>query len=310
MDDTLKLWLCELERREEMSGDIFRFKVGTFACAIVNDGTYTYQNPGKSLFENAPQEALATALQEYGIELESWTEYISPYPSLVVDTGEYLVLVDTGMGARVPTTGQLLDNLQAAGFQPSDFDVIVLTHIHPDHAGGTIDSSGRPAFPNARYVLWQREWDFWTKNPDVSKLRDDHFVPVMLDTAERFLPPIKEQVDFVEPETEIVPGITAIAAPGHTPGQVALIVASAGEQLLVLADAVLHPVQIEWPEWIAPVDLLVDETVATRRHLLGRAATEKMLVFAPHFDFPSLGRVGIRGNGWCWVPQEQEISAR
>jgi glyoxylase-like metal-dependent hydrolase (beta-lactamase superfamily II) len=286
-----------------MNSDVFRFKLGNFDCAIVNDGTYTYQEPGAGLFENAPREELAATLKGMGIDLDRWRAYVSPYPSLVVNTGEHLVLVDTGMGPHMPTTGKLLENLQAAGFQPGDFDLVVLTHVHPDHAGGTIDSSGRPAYPNARYVLWRREWDFWTHAPDLSSLRNDRFSAMMLDTAARYLPPIKEQVHFVEPDTEIVPGITAIAAPGHTPGQLALIVASAGEQLLALADAILHPVQFERPEWVASVDLLMHETVVTRRHLFGRAATEKMLVFAPHFDFPSLGRVGVKEGGWCWVPQ-------
>jgi glyoxylase-like metal-dependent hydrolase (beta-lactamase superfamily II) len=291
-----------------MNSEVFRFKLGGFDCAIVNDGTYFYQKPGKALFENAPHAALAAALKGHAIDLDTWQTYASPYPSLVVNSGRHLVLVDTGMGPRVPTTGKLLDNLRAAAFRPDDFDVVVLTHVHPDHAGGTVDSSGRPAYPNARYVLWRREWDFWTDQPNLSNLRDDSFASMMLDTAERFLPPIEAQVDLIEPETEIVPGITAIAAPGHTPGQLALVIASAGEQLLALADAVLHPVHIEQPDWVSPVDLLVNETVCTRLQLLERAAAEKMLVFAPHFIFPSLGHVGANGAGWRWRPLPQTHS--
>jgi glyoxylase-like metal-dependent hydrolase (beta-lactamase superfamily II) len=288
-----------------MQGEVFHFTLGSFDCAIVNDGTYTYHEPGKVLFENAPREELAARLKGHGVDLDTWSSYVSPYPSLVVNTGRHLVLVDTGMGPRVPTTGRLLDNLQNAGFQPGDFDAVVLTHVHPDHAGGTVDNSGRPAYPNARYVLWQREWDFWCQKPDLSNLRDDRFAAMMLDTAARYLPPIKDQVAFVEPDTEIVPGITAIAAPGHTPGQLVLVIASANEQLLAISDAVLHPVHIEQPDWVSPVDLLVDETVRTRRHLLERAATEKMLVFAPHFEFPSLGFVEAKDQGWHWRPSDQ-----
>jgi glyoxylase-like metal-dependent hydrolase (beta-lactamase superfamily II) len=285
-----------------MNSDLFRFKLGGFDCAIVNDGTYIYQEPGKDLFENAPRESLVAALKRHDIDLDTWQTYASPYPSLVVNTGQHLVLVDTGMGPRVPTTGKLLDNLQAAGFQPEAFDVVVLTHVHPDHAGGTVDSSGRPAYSNARYVLWRREWEFWFHKPDLSNLRSDRFTAMMLDTAERFLPPIKDQVHLVEPGTEIVPGVTAIAAPGHTPGHLALVITSADEQLLALADAVIHPVHIEQPDWVSPLDLLVKETVSTRRQLLERAAAEKMLVFAPHFIFPSLGHVEANGAGWRWRP--------
>lgn len=285
-----------------MSADNYRFSVGKFNCAIVNDGFYTYLEPAKVIFETAAHEALADALKKHGIELDLWHEYVSPYPSLVVSTDQHLVLVDTGMGSRVPTTGKLLDNLKSAGYQPEDFDIVVLTHVHPDHAGGNVDSSGKPAFPNAKYVLWRREWDFWTDEPDLSNLRDDYWGPVMLDTAERFLPPISEQVDFVEPGTEIVPGITALAAPGHTPGQLALAISSEGEQLLALGDVIAHPVHVEQPGWVMAVDLLVDETVRTRRQLLGRAAAQKMLVFAPHFIFPSLGHVESVESGWRWRP--------
>lgn len=285
-----------------MSEDIYRFKVGKFDCAIVNDGFYTYPEPAKVLFENVPSDELASALNKHDIELDSWQEYVSPYPSLVIDTGRHLVLVDTGMGDRVPSTGKLLDNLQAAGFRPEDFDVVILTHVHPDHAGGTVDSNGDPAYPNARFVLWHREWAFWSDSPDLSNLRDDFWGPVMLDTAERFLPPIKDQVELVDAETEIVPGIRAIAAPGHTPGQLALHVSSDDEHFLAVADAILHPVNVEHPEWVAAVDLLVEETVKTRYRLLGQAAEEQMLVFAPHFVFPSLGHVASTDDGWSWQP--------
>ena len=206
------------------------------------------------------------------------------------------------MGNRVPTTGKLPANLQAAGYQPQDFDFVVLTHAHPDHAGGNLDTAGKPAYPKARYVMWRKEWEFWTKNPDLSALRDQRFAAMMLDTARKFLPPIAEQLMLVEPPTELVPGIKVIAASGHTPGQMAVVVSSQGEQLMAMSDVVLSPVQIEYPGWFAPVDLWPEETVATRRRLLARAAEQRMLVFAPHFHFPSLGHVEIGGDGWRWSP--------
>lgn len=296
-----------------MGDSIFRFSVGDFACAIVNDGTYTYHDLDKVMCENAPREQLAAALQEHGIELESWTEYVSPYPSLVVDTGTHRVLVDTGMGPRVPTTDKLAANLAAADFPLASFDVVVLSHVHPDHVGGNLDQAGRVAYPNARFVLWGREWDFWCNEPDLSGLRDDRFTPMMLDTARTYLPPIAPQVELLaleDREVEIVRGLTAVAAPGHTPGHLAVVVASGGEALLAVADAFLLPIHIAHPEWVAAVDLLVDETVATRRQLLQRAASEEMLVFAPHFPFPSLGHVAAQESGWRWLPQPQEALAK
>ena len=117
--------------------------------------------------------------------------------------------------------------------------------------------SGQPAFPNARWVMGRTEWDFWSGEPDLSALRDDHFIPMMLASAGANLPPIEPLLDFVEPGDEIVPGIVAVDASGHTPGQMALSISSGGEQLLALADAVIHPLHIEQPDWVAPLDLLV-----------------------------------------------------
>lgn len=283
-----------------MHANIYPFKVGKFDCVIVNDGTYSYPQPGTLFFEDVPHDRLAAALAEHNIDLDTWDVYVSPYPSLIIDTGEHRVLVDTGMGPMVPTTGNLKQNLKAAGFSPDDIDIVILSHAHPDHIGGNLDEAGLPAFPNARWVMGRREWAFWRGDPDLSALRDDHFIPMMLASAGANLPPIEPLLDFVEPGDEIVPGIVAVDASGHTPGQMALSITSNGEQLLALADAVIHPLHIEQPDWVAPLDLLVNETAVTRRRLLGQAAVEKMLVFAPHFAFPSLGHVILDGDGWRW----------
>jgi glyoxylase-like metal-dependent hydrolase (beta-lactamase superfamily II) len=307
---TMSMLLQFAIKESPMDANIYHFKVGEFDCTIVNDGTYSYPQPGKLFFEDVPLDRLAAALERYDIDLDTWDVYVSPYPSLVIDTGEQRVLVDTGMGPLVPTTGNLRRNLMAAGFSPGEIDIVILTHAHPDHIGGNLDEEGKPAFPNARWVMGRSEWEFWTGEPDLSALRDDHFIPMMLASAGANLPPIEPLLDFVKAGDEIVPGIKAIAASGHTPGQMALSVTSQGEQLLALADAVIHPLHIEQPDWVAPLDLMVNETVVTRRRLLGQAAVEKMLVFAPHFAFPSLGHVILEGDGWRWQAIfETEVSA-
>ena len=149
--------------------------------------------------------------------------------------------------------------------------------------------------------MWKDEWDFWTSERAELEL-GGHVGGVLLKFARRNLPPIQDQLDLVDHETEILPDIRAVAAPGHTPGHMALAVSSGGEQLLYISDAVLHPFHLERPEWYAAVDLAPEQVVATRRRLLDRAAAERALVLAFHFPFPGLGHVVRKGEGWQWQP--------
>jgi glyoxylase-like metal-dependent hydrolase (beta-lactamase superfamily II) len=291
-----------------MSTTSYRFTVGTFECTIVNDGNHTYTDPARRWFVNAPQEQLERVLRDYGLDPEQWTEYASPYPSLVIDTGEHRALVDTGAGNLMPTTGKLIPGLQAEGIAPDEIDTVVLTHAHPDHIGGTVDSEGRPAFPNARYVLWRVEWEFWTAEPDLSHIQIDEQIKQLIVTCARsHLSPIQGQLDLLDladSEPEIVPGIHAVAALGHTPGQIAVVVCSQGERLLCVSDAIVHPIHVEQPGWYIVNDVSTEQALSSRRRLLQRAATERALVHGFHFPFPGLGYVVPRGDGWQWQPIE------
>jgi glyoxylase-like metal-dependent hydrolase (beta-lactamase superfamily II) len=291
-----------------MNSQIHRFEVGSFHCTAVSDGTMIYAPPmfpppATFLFANAPREQLEQALHEYNLTPEQWTEWVSPYICLVVNTGEHRVLVDTGADGLTPNTGKLLLNLKTAGITPEDIDTVILTHGHPDHIGGNTDSEGKPAFRNARYVMWQSEWDFWTSG-QAEKMLDEHVRERMLRFARKNLPPIQGQLELVTHETEIVPGIQAIAAPGHTTGQMALAISSSGKQLLCVSDVVLHPIHLEQPGWCAGTDFSPQQVVATRRRLLKRAADEKSLVLAFHFPFPGLGHVSQKEAAWQWQPIE------
>ena len=289
-----------------MNTDIYRFKLGDFQCIAVSDGIHTYAPPtfpppAIFLFANAPRERLEQTLREHNLYPEQWAEWVSPYICLLINTGEHRVLVDTGADRLDPNTGKLVQNLKAVGIVPKDIDTVIITHGHPDHIGGNTDSEGKPAFPDAKYVMWQDEWDFWTSEQAETKL-DEHVREILLKFARKNLPPIQGQLELVDHETEIVSGIRALAAPGHTPGHMALTISSRGEQLLCVSDAVLHPIHLEQPEWYAAVDFAPEQVVATRRGLLKRAAAEKALVLAFHFPFPGLGHVSQRGDTWQWQP--------
>lgn len=286
-----------------MALERYDFRIGEFECKIVSDGTFAYPHPAQVLFANAPEDQLIQVLNEHNLDPEKWEEYISPYPSLLIDTGKQKVLVDTGAGDLAPTTGKLVTNLRDAGVNAGEIDTVVLTHGHADHIGGNLNPNGTLAFPNAKFIMWKSEWVFWTSEPDLLSMKvSEHLLQILLECAKKNLPPIQNQLNLIDSEIEIHPGIRAIPAPGHTPGHMALSISSGDERLLHLVDSVIHPIHLEQPEWWSAVDYLPELTITTRRTLLERAVNEKFLCLAFHFPFPCLGHIVKSGDARKWQP--------
>jgi glyoxylase-like metal-dependent hydrolase (beta-lactamase superfamily II) len=290
-----------------MGSERYRFDVGSFECIAISDGTFSYPWPSQNIFINfflnAPEDHLRRVLQDHNLVPEQWEAYVSPYNCLVISKGQDHVLVDTGAGSLAPTTGRLIPNLEAEGFSPEDIDTVILTHGHPDHIGGNIDREGKQAFPNAKYVMWKEEWDFWTSDPDLSGLKiDDHGKEVLINVAHNSLQPIRGQLKLIEHEIEIKPGISAVSAPGHTPGHMVVSVVSDNSQLLHISDTVLHHIHLEQPEWCSSVAFDAENVFASRFRILGKAVSGRALVMATHFPFPGLGYVKKKAEAWKWHP--------
>ncbi len=290
-----------------MDTSTYHFKVGQVDCTAVSDGRFAYAPPlfpppADFLFANAPADERSEVLEGAGIDPQGWTEWMSSYTCLLLGTGGRLVLVDTGAGSLGPETGRLPDSLALAGVEPEEVDLVIITHAHPDHLGGNTDSHGRLRFAAADWAMSKREWEFWTGGEAARDL-PEHGRDVLLGYAQRNLSVLKDRVRLVEGEEEILPGVRIVPAPGHTPGQVAVVVSSEGESLYCLSDLVLHPAHVTRPEWVAMVDTLPTQLVATRRSLLEKAAREEALVMAFHFPFPGLGRVMSEADGWAWILQ-------
>ena len=276
-----------------MNNESYGFRLGDFKCVSIMDGSHDY--PLENFFANVPKEKVEEVLRRLNLPTDHIT---TPYTYLFVDTGKHKVLVDIGAGNVFPTTGRLLQNMRAAGIEPGEIDTVFITHAHPDHIGGNLDKEGSPIFLNASYYIWKDEWDFWFSEVAFEKT-NEMFVKI----ARTNLEPIKNRVKFLNHDSEILPGISVIAAPGHTPGHFVVSIASGDEQLLYIGDTVLYPIHLEHLDWIPVYDIVPEKAAASKRRIFDLAADEKTWIIGQHFPpFPSLGHVIKKGNGWQWQP--------
>jgi glyoxylase-like metal-dependent hydrolase (beta-lactamase superfamily II) len=254
--------------------------------------------PAQVVFENAPPDELGAGLSCQGTSAASG--FLATWTCLLITTEQHKVLVDTGMGRIEPTGGHLVEALRQAGAEPRDIDLVILSHGHGDHIAGNTQADGSLAFPNAEWVIDREEWKFWLQSPHPPSVPD-----FFGEIAREQLQPIANCVTLVDRAKEIVPGVSLVPLHGHTPGHMAVAVCSGRYELLYTADALLHPLHVEHPEWCAATwaDMDWEQVTLSRRYICDRAAAEDALVLSYHFHpFPSLGRIRHSGRTWQWEP--------
>lgn len=279
----------------------FRFRVGDFEVMSVSDG-HLEVGPATGIVPNAPEQELVDLLRRHHRNPDAVAVQTNV---TLVNTGDHLVLADTGSGANFQeTAGRLVTNLRAAGIDPADIDTVVLTHGHPDHAWGIIDdATGEPRFPNANYYVRETEWAFWTGDASLQAL-PEQFHGMVMGTRGN-LGPIADRAERVAGDVEIVPGVRVVDTPGHTPGHVSIHISSGDQQLLCLGDTITSDlITFRHPEWYFAFDMDPEQAVATRRRLFDQVATDGIPVIGYHLTFPGVGYVMRDGDVYAWAPMD------
>jgi glyoxylase-like metal-dependent hydrolase (beta-lactamase superfamily II) len=276
---------------------VYRFKLGSYELTAISDGVWLRDIDDKFV-KNAKWDDVQQTLTRSFMRTDKLP---IPFTTLVVNTGSKLIAIDTGTGAQLaPTAGTYMDNLAAAGIDPKAVDTILISHFHPDHINGIKTKEDALVFPNAEIQVPGPEWAFWMDDAKMNNA-PDAAKPVFRN-ARRVFGNIKDVKQF-EPGKEVAPGITSIAAYGHTPGHTAFTIASGDKSMLVLSDSTNHPALfVRNPEWQAIFDMDGNMAVDNRKRLLDRAAADKMLVQGYHFPFPASGYIAKSGNGYELVP--------
>ncbi len=272
-----------------MSAKSYSFKVGKLDCAVLLDGAFRLGRDGiMKRFPVATEAELRQTYADLGLSLD---EAASSFNILLARIGEEIVIVDTGEGGR-PKGGLLPESLRLAGAEPDDVTLVVITHTHGDHVLGLLSDDQTPVFPNATYVMSKAEMAFWQGR--IAGGAADHG-PIAARLEARGL----RLIDMDEP---ILPGMTAVPIPGHTPGQIALLLESEDQTLIHMADLLHSPMQFAHPEWSPTFDADTRISVPTRCDALGRAADENLLALFYHLTFPGLGRVKRAAQAFTWEP--------
>jgi len=271
--------------------------LGDIEVTALSDGIFS-MDVGALLTHITPQQLELALTRAY---LKSPVE--TSVNGFLINTGSKLVLIDTGAGSLFgPTLGRLLSNLQASGYRPEQVDEIYITHMHGDHVGGLL-ANGMPAYQNAVVRAAQLEADFWLSKPHMDaapKDRRDGY-----QTAMNMLNPYISIGRFkpFSGDAQLVPGVRARAAPGHTAGHTLYVVESQGQKLLLWGD-LMHVASVQFPDPTVTIRFDTDSDMATaqRKEVFSEAADRGLWVAGAHLSFPGIGHMRAVDGQYLFVP--------
>lgn len=278
--------------------DFHRIRVGSLDVAVATDGLVQRASLPPTFVPNASPEEVSAALRAGGHE----TVPANTYNVTAVRTREGLVLLDTGFGPQGGPAGtnRMAANLRAAGMDLADVRIVAISHFHGDHIGGLLGEGGAPAFPNARILVPEPEWAFWTDEGEMARGPEARR-PAFANVRNRFAP-YAARVERFALGAEIAPGVRSSPTVGHSPGHSSFLIADGSDQLFITADSVNLPALfMARPDWFPSFDMDPPRAVATRRAMLDRLATDRIRTVGYHFPMPATGFVERAGNGYRFV---------
>lgn len=277
----------------------YRTQIGKFTVTALSDGTL--EMPADQVFAK-PGSAQLKAMLARDRVAAAMPLTVNAF---VIDTGSRIVMVDAGTGNSQTfgdKLGRLPARLRAAGYAPEQIDEIYVTHMHTDHVGG-LTLNGAAAYPKAVVRAESREAGHYLSREKMAARPDDR---EDFESAMAALDPYVKSGRFrpFDGATELVPGVRAEPAVGHTPGHTAYVVESEGEKLVLWGDLMhVAPVQFPLPAATVSFDFSQKDSATNRARIFRQAAREGHWIAAAHVGFPGLGKLRAEKNGgYVWIP--------
>ncbi|MGJ0528658.1 MBL fold metallo-hydrolase [Burkholderia gladioli] len=262
-------------------------QAGDFTITAFSDG---YLTASLGLLSNIDAAQAATMQGQAG-QQDPDAVHINCY---LIRTAAHTILVDAGAGGIRQWGGRLRSNLLLAGIDPSSIDTILLTHAHPDHVGGLVDTTGQASFPNAELVVHRRELEFWRDDGKLSlaseRARSNFLIARQAFTA------YQDRLRAFD-SANVLPGIRAMPLPGHTDGHTGYLLESHDGGVLVWGDIVHFPhIQIERPDVSIAFDQDPCMAANTRSRLLDMVSSERLLIAGMHLGEAGFARIERSGG--------------